>query len=240
VQEVNANILSQEFSLYFPHSANARAAEMMRFVLLALLAAFVVGENPLCPTTDTLLIIDSSQSITKEQFEKIKTYAKNFVSIFNVGSGVGQAQFGGIIFNEDVKYQWNLNKYNNLQDLQAGLASLPYITGTTNTGRAFQTAKQILVGQGTRPTSCRGIVLFTDGRYDHGDNPIPLAEQLRNEMKATVISVAVEGINGFLSPYDYELLVKLSGSDKLVFKLDGAEKDVSMPLKMKAALQKEQ
>jgi len=208
-------------------------------VALIGLVGFVLADNPLCPTTDTLLIIDSSQSITKEQFDKIRQYAKNFVSIFSVGPGQGQAQFGGIVFNEDVKVQWNLNKYSNLQDLQVGIDSMPYITGTTNTGNAFKTAKDLLLGAGARPTSCRGIVLFTDGRYDHGDNPIPLAEQLRDELQATVISVAVEGINGFLAPYDYDMLVQLSGSPNLVYILDGLTKDKKLHMNMKASLQKQ-
>jgi hypothetical protein len=212
---------------------------MQKVLLIGLLAAAAYAANPLCPTTDTLLIIDSSQSITKEQFNKIRSYATNFVSLFNVGPSLGQAQFGGIIFNEDVKYQWDLNKFSNMQDLNNGLATMPYITGTTNTGKAFTTAKNILIGAGSRPSSCRGIVLFTDGRYDHGDNPIPLAEQLRNDLHATVISVAVEGINGFLSPYDYDMLVKLSGSDKLVFKLDGVEKDVGQHKRMQQLIMKD-
>jgi hypothetical protein len=205
-------------------------------VLLALAATAFAGA-PLCPTTDTIFIIDSSQSITKEQFQKIKQYASNFVDIFNIGSGTKQAQFGGIIFNEDVRTQWSLSQHTNAQDLKAFIMQLPYITGTTNTGNAFKTAKNVLIGTGARPTSCRGIVLFTDGRYDHGDNPIPLAQQLRDDLQATVISVAVEGINGFLAPYDYNMLVQLSGDPNLVFVMNSMERDVSQKYRMKEILE---
>jgi hypothetical protein len=206
-------------------------------VLLAVVAAvYAEGDAPLCATTDAIFIIDSSQSITKHQFDNIKLYASNFLDMFDIGTGQGQAQFGGVVFNEDVRTQWNLNSYTTSQDLKAFLSQLPYITGTTNTGTAFTKARDILTSQGARPTSCRGIVLFTDGRYDHGDNPIPLAQKLRDELNAKVISVAVEGINGFLAPYDYDMLVELSGDKNLVFVLPNVANNMEEQHRMKRAL----
>jgi len=193
------------------------------FAAFALLISVALAQNgTLCPGSDTLLVIDSSQSITKEMFEKIKEYAVNFISIFNeVGPGPNQAQFGCILFNEDVQYQWPLNRYSNKVDLQNAIRNLPYMTGITNTYKAFTAMNAMLTQTGARPNACKGIVLFTDGRYDNGDSPIPMAVELRNTLGATIISVAVDGINGFLAPYDRQMLEQLSGNANLVFELPG-------------------
>lgn len=193
-------------------------------VLATLAVAFGTdpGDAPglLCSTTDTVFLIDSSQSITKEQFDKIKEYAVTFVKHFEIGTAVRQSQFAVIIFNEAKAFSWPLNKYTNKDALIDAINKLPYHTGTTDTGTAFKEARSIITGEGSRRGSCRGVVLFTDGRYDKGENPVPIAQAIRQQLEATVISVAVEGINGFLAPFDQQILIDIAGDKNHFFELN--------------------
>jgi hypothetical protein len=139
----------------------------------------------------------------------MKEYAKNFVSIYNVNPA--QDHVGFIIFTEVIHATVGLNQHTSLSSLQQAIGSMSYYTGITNVDIALQNMDSTLYDQG-RPSACKLVVLFTDGRFTTkpGEDPIAIAEKLRNR-GAKILAVAVEGVNGYLSPYDKDVLVKITG-----------------------------
>jgi len=182
----------------------------MKLLLLSVCALFAVGAANQCPTSDIMIIFDSSQSITSDIYRLMKNYAKNFVSIYNVnptGDNVGY-----IIFTETIHDSVAMNKFTSLSSLQNSIETMNYYTGVTNVDVALQNMDTTLYQQG-RSGVCKVVVLFTDGRFTEkpGQDPVALAEQLRAR-GATILAVAVEGVNGYLSPFDKDMLVKITGN----------------------------
>jgi len=183
----------------------------MKLLLLAVCAMFAAcSASSACPTSDIMIIFDSSQSITRDVYQLMKNYAKNFVSIYDVSPVHDRVGF--IIFTEQIHDTANLNKFSTLSELQNGIESMNYYTGVTNVDVALENMDATLYQQG-RPAACKIVVLFTDGRFTAkaGQDPIALAQQLR-QRGATILAVAVEGVNGYLSPYDKDVLVKITGN----------------------------
>lgn len=55
-----------------------------------------------------------------------------------------------------------------------------------------------------------------DFSHNVGSDPIPIAQQIRQQYGATIVSVGVPGINGFLKPIDLNELYGISGNPSLV------------------------
>jgi len=180
----------------------------MKLLLLSL-CALIGACSAACPTSDIMIIFDSSQSITKDVYKLMKEYAKNFISIYNVNPVHDRVGF--IIFSELIHATATMNTYTSLPALQQGIENMGYYTGVTNVDIALQNMDTTLFAQG-RPSACKLVVLFTDGRFTNkpGEDPIAVAEKIRAR-GAKILAVAVEGVNGYLSPYDKDVLVKITG-----------------------------
>ncbi|XP_026130342.1 integrin alpha-1 [Carassius auratus] len=128
--------------------------------------------NSIAPTVreckqemDIVIVLDGSNSIYP--WEPITQFLVKFLQKIKIGP----AQVGIVSYGDNVSHEFNLNKFNNKEDLLIGAANTIQITGTkTMTALAIDTARKeaFTVERGARPGVKKVMVIVTDGEsHDH-------------------------------------------------------------------------
>lgn len=100
-----------------------------------------------------------------------KAMAQDFLTHLNLFKDFGQvARF-------DVNYEGRQALSNSLSLLQAGVTSIAQGTARTDLAQALLGAQAALAGASSKKI----VVLFSDGENDEGADPIPVAQQMREE-----------------------------------------------------------
>ena len=120
---------------------------------------------------DLCLIIDSSGSIrdnnpTDNSYDNWQLQL-NFLSSLIGGFSVGldATRVGAIVFSEDVRLAFSLDRYNNGEEVQEAILNIAYMGQTTNTPSALtQTRNQCFTtANGDRPDAINLAIIVTDG-----------------------------------------------------------------------------
>ena len=165
---------------------------------LSLLAFFgrVHGQNRCEALIDLTLVIDSSGSISPDDFERAKTALIDLVSRLNVGvnkAGVALINFSSNISLNAVRDVFQFDQL----ELLKKIGALPRLGAGTATGDALALAKLYCDAQ------CRDInsgiprifAIFTDGHSNEGQPVIPAALALREApIEGTIFAVGVGNI----------------------------------------------
>lgn len=129
---------------------------------------------------DLVIILDASTSVTKPNFKKMLTFAKDIVDKADVDSG--SVRIGALIYSTEVEISFYLNQYSTGDEIKAAIDKIPYIYGSTNSADALQTMHQTLFNQasGDRPDVENIAFMITDGISNiNGRRTIPEAEAAR-------------------------------------------------------------
>ncbi|CAH1254029.1 COL6A3 [Branchiostoma lanceolatum] len=116
---------------------------------------------------DIVFVLDGSGSVGSRNFEKVKGGIKKIVGDFNIA--LDSTRVGVVQYSRVVRQEFALDTFSNLQDVESGIQSIPYMGGGTRTGAAMEYAIQnsFTSANGARPDVGHVIVLVTDGRsYD--------------------------------------------------------------------------
>lgn len=172
---------------------------------------------------DIVFIVDGSWSIGSENFEQIRRFLNTLVSSFDIGPD--RVQIGLVQYSTAPHTEFQLNTFQNKEDILAHIKSLPYRGGGTYTGlgldfllrhhfvkaagsRAEQKAPQIAVvitdGKSQDDVELhaeelrrRGIVLYAIGIKDADDVELKLIANRPHSQHVFSVSdfTALQGIS---------------------------------------------
>lgn len=138
---------------------------------------------------DVVFIVDTSTSITQENFQKVKNFLSSLVSRLDIGLDAVRV---GLVQYSDKAYQvFLLNQYLLKNDVLEQIGNLPYRGGETYTGRAldFVNTKYFTESAGSRVKSYvpQLAILITSG--ESSDE----VEQPAKKLRYRGISIYVVG-----------------------------------------------
>ncbi|XP_063799088.1 collagen alpha-1(XII) chain-like [Pseudophryne corroboree] len=139
---------------------------------------------------DLLFLLDSSGSITYDEFSKVKEFIGDLLHPFKFGPHDVQASVVQISTNPTLEFP--LNQYRSSNDVQKAIQNIKQNMGDTNTGKALEYAKKNLNTEkfGSRADVPKVLVWMTDGlSTDDISRPI----QLLKDMGVSVFIVCTTG-----------------------------------------------
>lgn len=116
---------------------------------------------------DLAFILDTSSSVGKENFEKIRQWVSNLVESFDVAPG--KTRVAVVRYSDRPTIEFKLDRYRTMDEVKRAARNIVYRGGNTMTGEAISyTTKNIFTeSAGARPLSRdtkRVAILLTDGR----------------------------------------------------------------------------
>ena len=141
---------------------------------------------------DLYFLLDSSLSVGRHHFMKIKEFVSDVVEKFEIGPE--GTQVGIITFSDKAVLSFQLDEYDNIEDLRSGIANISYMRGNTATGDALSLLVSDGFSQekGARDQALgfrRVAIVITDGKSNEGEQDVKdVAPMLSN---ITVIAIGV-------------------------------------------------
>uniref|UniRef100_H2XX88 Uncharacterized LOC100183796 n=1 Tax=Ciona intestinalis TaxID=7719 RepID=H2XX88_CIOIN len=175
-----------------------------------------------CPpyaNADILVILDSSSSIGRFNWNKVKEFVIDMFE--NIVVGENSLRVSVFRFNEEIDSDSQILFKDYLEDkdgLIRAIRSIPYNGNGTKTGKALAYANDVMLTteNGNRPNSQDTIFIITDGRSQDGvrDEAVAL-----HERGAQVVVIGVQpGINAEL---DENQLTEIAGNADNVLIVEG-------------------
>ncbi|KAG9355466.1 hypothetical protein JZ751_000304 [Albula glossodonta] len=146
-----------------------RISQILVILALTLSGEKVDAQRAGCKNVhyDLVFILDTSSSVGKDNFEKIRQWVANLVESFDVGPE--KTRVAVVRYSDRPTTEFNLGRYRTLDEVKRAARNIRYLGGNTMTGDAISyITKTIYTEQaGARPVA-RGIqrvaILLTDGR----------------------------------------------------------------------------
>uniref|UniRef100_A0A2C9KDT5 VWFA domain-containing protein n=1 Tax=Biomphalaria glabrata TaxID=6526 RepID=A0A2C9KDT5_BIOGL len=159
---------------------------------------------------DVVFVIDSSTSISPDNFRKMLTVAATITSSLRIGrDGIRVAM---VMFSDEGKTVFNLNSYYDPTLIRLAMISSKYLGGNTYLDRGLTAAYNLLspIGGG-RLKAIKTVLVMTDGRYSNPERTYQVAELLyKNNVKVIGVGIGPDASD--------EELMKLTRDCNLIFK----------------------
>lgn len=145
---------------------------------------------------DLAFILDTSSSVGKENFEKIRQWVSNLVDSFDVAPD--KTRVAVVRYSDRPTTEFNLARYRTLEDVKRAAHNIRYLGGNTMTGDAISyTTNNIFTEWNGARSVARGIqrvaILLTDGRsQDYVLEPSKAAAKAGIRMFAVGIGEALK------------------------------------------------
>lgn len=116
---------------------------------------------------DLVFLLDTSSSVGKEDFEKVRQWVANLVDTFEVGPG--HTRVGVVRYSDRPTTAFELGHFSSREEVKAAARRITYDGGNTNTGDALRyiTSRSFSAQAGGRPGNRafkQVAILLTDGR----------------------------------------------------------------------------
>lgn len=116
---------------------------------------------------DLVFLLDTSSSVGKEDFEKVRQWVANLVDTFEVGPD--HTRVGVVRYSDRPTTAFELGHFRSREEVKAAARRITYHGGNTNTGDALRyiTSRSFSVQAGGRPGNRafkQVAILLTDGR----------------------------------------------------------------------------
>ncbi|XP_018417864.1 PREDICTED: collagen alpha-1(XII) chain-like [Nanorana parkeri] len=143
---------------------------------------------------DLLFLLDSSGSVTYDEFANVKTFIGDLLQPFKFGPQDVQASV--VQISTDPTLEFPLNRYTSSQDVQKAIQNIRQQMGDTNTGKALDYVKEQLYAEkfGSRTDVPKVLVWMTDGL---STDDISQSMQLLKNLGVTVFIVCTTGRGNF-------------------------------------------
>lgn len=143
---------------------------------------------------DLLFLLDSSGSVTYDEFANVKEFVGDLLRPFKFGPQDVQASV--VQISTDPTLEFPLSQYTSSQDIQKAMRNIQQRMGDTNTGKALDYVKEQLYAKkfGARADVPKVMVWVTDGL---STDDISLPMQLLKDMGVTVFIVCTTGRGNF-------------------------------------------
>jgi len=169
-------------------------------------------------TMDVGFVIDSSSSVRRENFGKVKEFMIKMIEEFDISDR--KTHVGVIQYNHKSYLLWNLGKkdYYNKDQLKKAIEGIKFKPGGTRTDLALEMAgNQLLGGPGHRAGVPHILLVLTDGKTSSRSKPYKdILPKLRQ--KVPNIKIVSIGVGPFIEMQ--ELTTIAMDNQKEVFKLD--------------------
>lgn len=175
-----------------------RITLVLVILALTLLGETVEAQRAGCKNVhyDLAFILDTSSSVGKENFEKIRQWVANLVESFDVAPE--KTRVAVVRYSDRPTTEFNLGRHRTLEDVKRAARNIRYLGGNTMTGDAisYTTTNIFTERNGARPIA-RGIqrvaILLTDGRsQDYVLEPSKAAAKAGIRMFAVGIGEALK------------------------------------------------
>nr|KAG5701827.1 hypothetical protein BaRGS_019038 [Batillaria attramentaria] len=149
---------------------------------------------PPCNKADLVFVLDSSESLSVENFEQLKDFVQNISKALTIGPD--DVQIGAIKFNSAAFGEFDLNDFANMADVLAAIEGIVRAPGGTRTDLALD----LLVSDAfTAPNGDReGIpniaVVITDGASNEASLTATAAQQAQ-DAGITLLAVGIGNID---------------------------------------------
>ncbi|KAM3873541.1 LOW QUALITY PROTEIN: collagen alpha-6(VI) chain [Diretmus argenteus] len=111
---------------------------------------------------DLLFLIDSSGSINREDFQKMKDFMKSVIKRTSIGEN--EVHVGVMQFSTINRLEFPLNRYYDKIEMKAAIDDMEQIGGGTHTGGAIADISQYFgASKGGRPDLKQRLIVITDG-----------------------------------------------------------------------------
>lgn len=126
---------------------------------------------------DIIFLIDGSESISSQNFEKMKAFMKRLVSHANIGPE--EIQIGLLQFSSTPQEEFRLNQYYSKLDIYKAISDMQQLNDGTRTGKALSFTLPFFDGsRGGRESVHQYLIVITDGVAQ--DNVVLPAQALRD------------------------------------------------------------
>ena len=154
---------NSDISKYFRESVEFRDNEGLLYDNYNKLGIFIFtdcGSNP----ADIVFLLDSSGSVGTTNFQKQKDFVAHFAQSFNIGPR--NVQIGVTTFASTPHNEFNLNTFQNKNDLVSAIHKIGYHSGGTRTDLALKyiEANSFKSASGDRPGVANILIVMTDGK----------------------------------------------------------------------------
>ena len=114
-------------------------------------------------STDLIFILDSSTSVTEENFVRMLQFCKDIINSAEIDSG--RVRVGAIVYSSSPEIQFNLQSFSKRSDIFDAIDEMQHMSGDTNTADAIRLARKQMFtpDNGERPDADNVIMLLTDG-----------------------------------------------------------------------------
>uniref|UniRef100_H3A0C7 VWFA domain-containing protein n=1 Tax=Latimeria chalumnae TaxID=7897 RepID=H3A0C7_LATCH len=149
--------------------------------------------NPVCKSmeADILFLIDTSGSITEEDFKNMIAFMKSLVMKSDIGPD--RVQIGTIQFSDIAQEEFLLDSYATKTDLQDAIDHIKPLKRGTKTGNALTfTSEYFDISKGGRPNLMQYLIVITDGESQ--DEVAKPAKALRDK-GITIYAIGVLNAN---------------------------------------------
>nr|XP_002122040.3 E-selectin-like [Ciona intestinalis] len=172
-----------------------------------------------CPpfaVMDFIVVLDSSSSVGRRNWLKMKRFVRSFLDDFAVRDEF--ARFGIVRYNRvvDTRTQILLSDFpNSLENLLAKFELMPYNGSGTKTGNALNHTADVMLTNGNRPSARDIVLLITDGLASD-DVAVP-AQRVR-DTGALMMVLPVQPPNGRTLNLDQFRVITGPGNENNIIK----------------------
>ncbi|XP_028424312.1 scavenger receptor cysteine-rich type 1 protein M130-like [Perca flavescens] len=141
---------------------------------------------------DIVVLVDESGSISRSDFETMKTFLDGMVSNFNIGPD--RVQIGLVQYSDNPRTTWHLHTHQTKYSMLKAIANLEQLQSQTFTGRALNyiLPNNFKPNVGMRADSKKIAVLITDG--ESYDDVILPSEKLK-DAGIEIYTIGVKDVN---------------------------------------------
>ncbi|XP_067857044.1 collagen alpha-6(VI) chain-like [Heptranchias perlo] len=157
---------------------------------------------------DIVFLIDGSESIDAEDFDRVKSFMRNMVDVFTVAPN--KIQFGLAQFSTSFQKEFDLKDFSEKKPLMAKIEDMDQLNQGTNIGLGLINVANLFTWEaGSRKASGvpQFLLVISDGRSR--DNVVAPADSLRDE-GTSILAVGI-------GRADVNQLLQISGSQDRVF-----------------------
>ncbi|XP_041423473.1 collagen alpha-6(VI) chain-like isoform X1 [Xenopus laevis] len=156
---------------------------------------------------DIYFLIDGSGSIYPEDFEDMKKFMIELISMFQVGAN--RVRFGVVQYSDVRRIEFTISEHRNQKTLKDAISQIYQLGGGTETGEALRSMKQLFVNAAKdRPHKVpQSLVVITDGESQ--DRVTEAAAEIRNDG----INIYAIGVKNAVE----EQIRDIAGSDDKMF-----------------------
>lgn len=127
---------------------------------------------------ELVFVVDSSNSLSSDDFTRAKFFMENVVDAFNIASD--KTRVSVITYSNTPTVEFYLNSYTVKSTLKNAIQNLPFRTGSTNTASALQSAVNNVFSS-SRSSAAKVIIVITDGQSNDRLYTQHAADNARND-----------------------------------------------------------